>query len=154
MNSYLAYCYFPDKPHTFLIDFVDVLDSELFWPKRQSPSPNFEEMFPSMNSKGSGRCKVVGPNGKQCGAEAYYFCRKCSILAILHVWGPYCETVWLQASTIFSSTECSGRVTSSNYCCVSCFLLYGEFELICTCFSLSTIKMHRSRYLICLRKAL
>ena len=79
MNSYLAYCYFPDKPHTFLIDFVDVLASELCWPKRQSPSPNFEEMFPSINSKGSGRCKVVGPNGEQCGAEAYYFCRKCSI---------------------------------------------------------------------------
>ena len=64
VNSYLAYCYFLDKPHTFLIDFVDVLASELCWPKRQSPSPNFEEMFPSINSKGSGRCKVVGPNGK------------------------------------------------------------------------------------------
>ena len=40
MNSYLAYCYFQDKPHTFLIDFVDVLASDqLYWPKRQSPSP-------------------------------------------------------------------------------------------------------------------
>ena len=36
-------------------------------------------MFPSINSKGSGRCKVVGPNGEQCGAEAYCFCRKCSV---------------------------------------------------------------------------
>ena len=40
MNSYLAYCYFQDKPDTFLIDFVDVLASDqLYWPKRQSPSP-------------------------------------------------------------------------------------------------------------------
>ena len=38
MNSYLAYCYFQDKPHTFLTDFVDVLASELCWPKIQSPS--------------------------------------------------------------------------------------------------------------------
>ena len=96
MNSYLAYCYFQDKLHTFLIDFVDGLASELCWPKRQSPSPkrrksngevspkvcsmeSVKEMFPSINSKGSGRCKVVGPNGQPCGAEAYYFCRKCSV---------------------------------------------------------------------------
>lgn len=99
VNSYLAYCYFQDKPRTFLMDFVDVLASELCWPKRQSPSPkrqksngkvqhaspkvcsmeSVKKMFPSINSKGSGRCKVVGPNGEQCGAEAYYFCRKCSV---------------------------------------------------------------------------
>ena len=47
----------------------------------------------------------------------------------IYMWGPYCETLWLQASAIFSSTECSGGLTSLNYSCVSFFLLYGEFEL-------------------------
>ena len=40
VNSYLAYRYFQDKLHTFLIYFVDILASDqLYWPKRQSPSP-------------------------------------------------------------------------------------------------------------------
>ena len=93
------HCYFQDEPHAFFIDFVDVLASELCWADRQSPSPkhrksngevqyaspkvcsmeSVKEMFPSINSKGSGRCKVFGPNGVQCGAEAYYSCRKRSV---------------------------------------------------------------------------
>ena len=149
VDSYLACRYFQDKPDTFLMDFVDDLASELCWPKRQSPSPkrrksiewqasskvcsmeSVKEMFPSINSKGSGRCKVVGPNGQPCGAEAYYFCRKCSVFrdeqkpkVFLRVWGPYCKTVWLQASTIFNSTECSGGVTSSFDLLLLCFMLF------------------------------
>ena len=39
-----------------------------------------KEKYPSINSKELGRCKVVVPNSKQCGAEANYICRKCSVL--------------------------------------------------------------------------
>ena len=133
VNSYLACRYFQDKPDTFLMDFVDDLASELCWPKRQSPSPkrrksiewqasskvcsmeSVKEMFPSINSKGSGRCKVVGPNGQPCGAEAYYFCRKCSVFRdeqkpkLFYVCGArtvkQCGCKYLQSSTQLNAQE-------------------------------------------------
>ena len=129
VNSYLAYCYFQDKPNTFLMDFVDVLASELCWPKRQSASPkrrksngevspkvcsmeSVKEMFPSINSKGSGRCKVVGPNGAQrlttFAGNVQYLGMNRSQSFFTCVGPPYCET-WgykhLQSSAQLSAQE-------------------------------------------------
>lgn len=97
VNAYLAYCYFEkiETNHIVFRQFVNQVAVQLCWARKalvsvisrghatgRFPSicsmESVKEVFPNLNHKGSGRCKVETTGGGQCGAEAYYFCRKCS----------------------------------------------------------------------------
>ena len=78
--------------HIVFRQFANKVALQLCWAKKapvsvRSPGvatgsicsmESVKEVFPNLNHKGSGRCKVETTDGGQCGAEAYYFCRKCS----------------------------------------------------------------------------